>query len=216
MSIRHSLSLKILAAVTTVIFSAHGTHAQTPALPAAPVAGTPPVAAGAPGAGAPAATPPAVAAPRPFREIVKDAKEIPGYFMLYQKDEKIWLAIKPDQFDKLFFFSYNIPQSVGERGLYGSQMGGSKLVTFHRIGTQIQLIAKNLAYYADAGSPQAEMVTQAFSNSLLASAPTVSAPHPENKAVLVDASALLFTDIPGYLTQLEAAFRMPFALLSIT
>ena len=37
-------------------------------------------------------------------------------------------------------------------------------------------------------------------------------PHPESKAVLIEANALLFADIPGYSTSLERAFRMPFAL----
>ena len=161
---------------------------------------------------APAAARPDPAAPRPYAEIIKDATVIPGFFTLYRKDEKIWIAIKPEQFDKLFFFSYNSPQSVGERGLYSSQMGGAKLVSFRKIGTQIQLIADNTAHYAEPGTPQATMVSQAFSKSLLASAAAASAPHAETKAVLVDASALLFTDIPGYLTSLETAFRLPFAL----
>jgi hypothetical protein len=176
---------------------------------------TPP--AGVPGPTGPAgpagpAARPDAAAPKPFAEVIKGAKTIPGYFTLHQKDEKLWIEIRPEQFDKLFFFSYNIPQSVGERGLYGSQMGSSALVSFHRIGTQVQLIASNEAYYAEPGTPQAQMVSQSFSKSLLASALSASSPHPDSKAILVDAGALLITDIPGYLSRLEAAFRMPFAL----
>ncbi len=210
MPLRHLSPMKTLAAG---VLCALNVHAQTPA-PApvrapAPAAATPPATTPA---AAPTPAPPPAPAPRPYREIIKDTKEIPGYFTLHQKDEKLWISIKPDQFDKLFFFSYNIPQSLGERGLYGSQMGGSRMVTFHRVGTQIQLIAKNMQHFAAAGTPQAQTVSQSFSDSLLASAPAASSPHPETKAVLVDASALLFTDIPGYLTQLETAFRMPFAL----
>src|SRR6185369_18100588 len=44
------------------------------------------------------------------------------------------------------------------------------------------------------------------------SAPVVSQPHPESKAVLVEANALLLSDIPAASTQLETAFRLPFAL----
>ena len=36
-----------------------------------------------------------------------------------------------------------------------------------------------------------------FTDSLLASAPVVSQPHPERKSVLIEANALLLTDIPG-------------------
>ncbi len=175
------------------------TPPATPAVAASPTAGT-------------GAAPAAPVPPRPYRDVIKDSKEIAGFFTLHQKDEKVWMAIRPDQFDTLFFFSYNIPQSVGERGLYGSQMGRSALVTFKRIGNQVQLIAKNTEHFAAPGTPQAHAVSQSFSDSLLASAAVVSSPHPDTKAVLIDASALLFADIPGYLTRLETAFRLPFAL----
>ena len=204
MSQPHSLARNALYAcvLTTLSFAA---VAQTPA--AAPTVAPPgaaPAAAGAP----PAAAPP----PRPYSAIVKDAKEIAGFFTIYEKDEKVWLAIKPEQFDKPFFFTYNIPQSIGERGLYGSQMGGAELVVFKKIGSQVQLLAKNAEFFAKPGTPQAQFVSEAFSDSLMASAAAVSLPHPDTKAVLVELNSLLFSDIPGYSTRLEAAFRMPFAL----
>ncbi len=171
--------------------------------PATPPAGAPPAAAG------PAAAPGAL---KPYKDVIKDATETPGFFTVYQKDEKVWIAIKPEQFDKPFFFAHNIPQSVGERGLYASQMGGSDMVVLKKIGNQIQLIAKNTEFFAKPGTPQAQFVSEGFSDSLLASATAVSAPHPETKAVLVELNALLFSDIPGYGTNLEAAFRMPFGL----
>jgi hypothetical protein len=149
---------------------------------------------------------------KPFKEIIKDSKEHKGLFTLYQKDEKVWMEIRPEQFEHPFFFSYNIPSSIGERGLYGSQMGNSYQVVFKKIGNQVQLIAKNTEYYATPGTPQALAVTQAFSDSLLASATVLSAPHTESKALLIDASALLFNDIPGYSTRLETAYRIPYVL----
>ena len=108
---------------------------------------------GSPAVGGPPATAPG--APKPFKDLIKEAKEIPGFFTLYQKDEKVWIAIKPEQFDKPFFFTYNIPQSVGERGLYASQMGGAEMAMFRKIGGQVQLIAKNTDFYATPGTPQA-------------------------------------------------------------
>ncbi len=200
-------STKIITASILLALSATAL-AQVPA----PVPAAVPGAAGT-GIGTPAVLPPTVpGAPRPFKEIIKDAKEIPGFFTLYQKDEKVWIAIKPEQFDKPFFFTYNIPQSVGERGLYGSQMGGAEMVVFKKIGNLVQLIAKNAEFYAAPGTPQAQFVSEGFSDSLLASAVTASAPNADSKAVLIEANSLLFTDIPGYLTRLEFAYRMPFAL----
>ena len=147
-----------------------------------------------------------------MKDFLKDSKATPGFFTLHQKDDKVWLEILPSQFDKPFFFSYNVPRSVGERGLYGSQMGGSQMAVFKKIGNQIQLIAKNTQFFAKEGTPQAQFVSESFSDSLLSSAPVLTQPHAETKSVLIEANALLFTDIPGYLTRLEYAFRMPFGL----
>jgi hypothetical protein len=149
---------------------------------------------------------------RPYRDVLKDAKTIPGYFTLHQREEKVWLEIRPEQFEQPFFFAFNIPRSVGERGLYGGQMGRSHIAFFRRIGERVQLIARNEAYFAAQGSPQANFVAEAFSDSLIASAPFDAQPNPANKAIIVDAGALLFGDIPGYLTRLENAFRLSYQL----
>ncbi|MFM8920179.1 MAG: zinc-dependent metalloprotease [Limnohabitans sp.] len=180
--------------------------AQSPAAPATPPAN------GAAPAVAPATPPSAPGALRPMKDILKDAKSTPGFFTLHQKDDKIWLEILPSQLGKPFFFSFNVPRSVGERGLYGSQMGGSKIVEFQKVGNQVQLIAKNTQFFAKEGTPQAQFVAESFSDSLMSSAAVVSAPNPETKSILIEANALLFSDIPGYQTRLEYAFRMPFSL----
>ena len=206
-----SFKLNALTAAFFSFWALTAAQAQTPeAPPAAPVAAP---AAAAPAPAAAAATPPAApGALRPMKDFLKDSKATPGYFTLHQKDDKVWLEILPSQLNKPFFFSYNIPRSVGERGLYGSQMGGSKLVEFTKIGNQIQLIAKNTQFFAKEGTPQAQFVAESFSDSLMASAAVLTQPHPDTKSILIEANSLLFADIPGYQTRLEMAFRMPFAL----
>ena len=83
--------------------------------------------------------------------------------------------------------------------------------TFRKIGSnQVQLVALNTTYVAGS-QPMKAAVEQAFSHSLLASAVIASAPHPERKSVLIDASFLL-SDIPGYATMIEQAFRLPYSL----
>ena len=203
-----ALTFACLSALTL-----NAVHAQTP--PAPPTAPGAPAATTATSPAAPGAPAAAAAAPgalRPMKDFLKDSKATPGFFTLHQKDDKVWIEILPSQLDKPFFFSYNIPRSVGERGLYGSQMGGSKLVEFKKIGNQIQLIAKNTQFFAKPGTPQAQFVSESFSDSLMSSAAVLTQPHPETKSVLIEANSLLFTDIPGYQTRLEYSFRMPFAL----
>jgi hypothetical protein len=142
--------------------------------------------------------------------VIKDAKELPGLVSLWQKDDKVWLELKPDQLGPLYFLSWNFPQSLGERGLYGGMMGDSHLVYFKRIGNTLQLLARNTAFTAKEGTPIAQAVAEGFSDSLLASAPVLSLPHPERKSFLVEANALLLRDLPMAATQLEFAFRQPY------
>ena len=207
-----NFKLTAMTAACISLWALTSAQAQTPPSPAA--ATVPATTPTAPGAAptAPGTPPAAPGALRPMKDFLKDSKAIPGYFTLHQKDDKVWLEILPSQIGKPFFFSYNIPNSVGERGLYGSQMGSSKLVEFRKIGNQIQLIAKNTQFFAKEGTPQAQFVSESFSDSLMASGAVLTQPHPETKSILIEANSLLFTDIPGYQTRLEAAFRMPFAL----
>ena len=191
--------------------------AQEPTPPAPPVPPAPDVPVVATTPLQPAAVPvPAAAlpsaAPRPFVDMVRGAAHLPGFLSLYQKEEKVWIELRPDQFDRPLFMSVNMPNGIGERGVYGSQMGISRVVVFRRIGNLVQMIARNTGFGAKAGTPEALAVQQAFSDSLLAIAPVASGPNPQNKSILVEANILLFGDIPSYTTRLEAAFRMPYAM----
>jgi hypothetical protein len=146
---------------------------------------------------------------KPFADIIKDAKREDGLFPIWRKDEKTWLEIPRSALGKPFLFSVNVANSVGERGLYASQMGPARMAEWRRVGNQVQLVAVNNQFRAE-GDARA-VVAQAFSPSLLAASTAASADHPEHKSFLVDAS-LLLSDIPGYSTRLEMAYRLPYAL----
>ncbi len=178
-------------------------------MPVAPVApGAAPAATGVPGA---AAARPDPAAPRPFAEVSKDAQRQDGFVPVWRKDEKVWLEIAPEQLNKPMLFTVNVAQSVGERGLYAGAMAREWLVEFRRVGNQIQVLARQQGFRALRDPVAARAVAEGFSDSLIGAGPVASAAHPERKSVLVDAGFLL-ADIAGSSTQLEAAFRMPFAV----
>jgi hypothetical protein len=210
MYVLNTLRVAVLAALSAQALAQE--PVPTPPVPHAPEA---PVAAAVPQQPVAAAAPTLVlptAAPRPFAELVRGAHHVPGFLGLYQKEEKVWIELRPDQFDKPYFMSVNMPNGIGERGIYGSQMGLSQVVVFHRVGSLVQMIAKNTGYGARGGTPQALAVQQAFSDSLLAVAPVASAPHPQSRSILVEANALLLGDIPSMSTRLETAFRMAYVM----
>jgi hypothetical protein len=155
-------------------------------------------------------TSPAVPSPRSFASVTRDAQAIPGYFTLYEKEDRVFIELKPEQLNTAYYLSINRTRGLGENFVYPFMMRGH-VVEFRKVGQLVQLIAKNPRYGAKEGTPLARAARESFTDSLLASAPIVSEPHPETKAILVDASALFVTDLPGDSTVLEAAYRSPYA-----
>src|SRR5437763_2021299 len=99
-------------------------HAESPEAES-PLAGIPPT---PPRTAASAATIKAPVDPaplKPFAEVIQGAKRQPGLLPVWRKDEKVWLEIPPEMVGKPFLFTANIANSVGERGLYASQMAPS-------------------------------------------------------------------------------------------
>jgi hypothetical protein len=185
--------------------------APAPAAPAPAAAAANTAAAAPTGAAGATAARPDPAAPRPFAEVARDATRQDGFVPVWRKDDKVWLEIAPELLNKPLLFTVNVSQSVGERGLYASAMARDWLVEFRRVGTQIHLLARQQGFRGDRDPASARAVAEGFSDSLVGAAAVASAAHPERKSVLIDAGFLL-GDIAGTSTQLEAAFRLPFAV----
>ena len=192
---------------------APGAQAATPT--AAPSAA--PAPAGSPAAaprppGAPPAAAPAPGQPPPFATVIKDAKPTHGLFSVWQKDEKVWIELKPDDFDKPFFLSPKLRTGIGEARVFGGLMvGAPTLVEFRRQHNVVQLVAINQQQVAQAGTPEARAVAAAVSPSLLTAYPVGSQPHPDRKAVLVDLSAMLMNDMLGIGGHLQRTYRQNYA-----
>lgn len=190
--------------------------ATPPATGSSPVGNAPQAADATAGAAADAAKPAAAqrpdpSAPKPFAEVIKGATRSDGYLPVWRKDDQVWLEIAPERLGQLMLMTANVTNSVGERGLYAGQMAQDAAVELRQVGKSLQVVARNMAFRASGDPAMARTVAQSFSDSLLAAAPVASAPHPEHKAVLVDAS-FLKADLVGYGTALERAFRLPYSL----
>ncbi len=204
-----SLALGLTACATQPPLAAGGAPSGTAA--AAPD-GRPAGVLGAPAA--PAATP-APGQLQPFATVAKDARRIEGGLIaVWQKDDRFWFELGPDDFAKPFFFGPKLASGIGENGLYGGSMlgrwgtfGRQQMVQFRRLHNQVQLLALNTAYEAPARTPEGRAVQAAFSPSLLGSGAVASQPHPERKTVLVEANPIFLSDLLGLSIQLQRAYR---------
>jgi hypothetical protein len=171
---------------------------------------------GATAAFAPAARPAAAGGPPlpPFATVTQGSRRIDGMLTLWQKDDKVWLELKPEDFNKPMFFSPKISQGLGEGGLYGgtllrsySTWGSPQIVEFRRIHNLVQLVALNETFRATAGTPQAHAVDASYSVSLIGSVPVGSQPEAASQGVLVEANNLFLVDTLGMAIHLQQMFR---------
>ncbi|HET7729351.1 MAG TPA: zinc-dependent metalloprotease [Usitatibacter sp.] len=153
---------------------------------------------------------PAVPSPRSFEMIIKDATLKPGFFPLYEKEEKVFIELKPEHFNTPFYLSINRTRGLGENFIYPFMVRGY-IVEFRKVGGLVQMIAKNPRYKAKDGTPISLAAQQSFTDSLIGTANVASLPHPERKSVLVEANPLFLSDIAGDSTQLEATYRAPYS-----
>jgi len=192
--------------------------AAAPAAPAASSASGAANGAAANGAARPAAAPPPALVP-PFELVIKDAKRIEGPIVAWQKDDKLWLELAPEQFGKPYMWSPKLATGIGEAFVLGGLMaygvsgaGGPQVVEFVRVHHTVRLQSRNTDVTAKPGSPEARAVAASFSPSLLGSMAVASQPHPQRATVLVDASTLFLSDLQGVAMQLQRAFRQGYSL----
>ena len=193
------------------------------AAPAAAASGTPQAAAAAPAArpasGAAAATPPLLPGqPQPFATVIKDAKKIDGALTTWQKEDKVWIELMPEDFGKAWLFAPKIARGIGEAGLFGGTMigpygryGRQQLVEFKRVHNLVQLLARNTEFTARDKTPEARAIEAGFSPSLLGTTTVASQPHPERKSILIEANSLFITDLLGVGIALQRQFRQGYA-----
>ena len=120
------------------------TPARPPAGPGISASGVPP--------GSPQAGPPPSSA-QPFATVIKDAKKIDGLFTLYQREERAWIELRPEDFGKPFFLSPKLATGIGEARLFGGSMDTPQVIEFRRVHNQVQMIARNTRFIAKAGTP---------------------------------------------------------------
>jgi len=158
-------------------------------------------------------------APAPFAAVVKDARRIEGPLTLWQKEEKVWIELLPEQLGQPFLLSPKIKSGISQAWVLGGLMaypingaGGPQVVEFVRVHNQVRLQARNAEVLAQAGTPEARAVADAYSKSLLGVVPLASQPHPERKSVLFEANALFLADLQGIGMKLQRGLRQGHAL----
>src|SRR6516164_3545810 len=124
-----------------------------------------------------------------FDKVVKGAKEYDGLFKMYQKDEHLYVEIRPDQLDKPFLCPIAIARGAGLGG-YTLNFEEQWVLIFKRTGDRehpgdkVHLIRRNVHFRAKPGSPAAHAVETTYTDSVLMALPIKAINHNRNSVLL--------------------------------
>ena len=137
-----------------------------------------------------------------FAKVIKDFDKVEGLFDLYRDPEenKVFLAIRPDQFDQIYLCSITRTQGDGyffdSASLVSIGRGwGTFPFVFQRVGKKVFFAHKNVYYRAEPDAAIHRAVDRGLSDSILGVGSIEGQPHPETGAVLVDPNDFFVQDI---------------------
>ncbi|MGH9748908.1 MAG: zinc-dependent metalloprotease [Candidatus Polarisedimenticolia bacterium] len=150
----------------------------------------------------------------PFEKAVKEAKEIQGLFNVYYKEDegKYLLEIAPSQFDAPFLLNPTLVSGLGEFFVYPADMLPEYVVSFHRVGRNVQLIHRNALFTADASSSMGRPSGVAAPDAIVGQSKIESLPHPDRKSILIDLGAIVVNDLEGAGLLLKRVLETPWGL----
>lgn len=131
-----------------------------------------------------------------FDSVIKDYDKIPGLFTFYENlnEGKVYMEIKPEQFNKLYMCS--LTRSAGDGAFYDNgALVGEFPFEFRRVGKKVQMIIKNLNFRVDSTSALSRALERGVSNSIYGVAKIEGEPHKDTKAILVDPTGFFVQDV---------------------
>jgi len=133
----------------------------------------------------------------PAAALLKDATKLSGLFPLWRKDDKLYAELPDGMLGQELFVLTSISRGIGERSLLGGmslEFGDDWVWQFRKVDDSIQVVRRNVRFFAAKGSPEAKAVDLAYTDSVLFSSP-IKGKGPGG-GHLVDLSTIFLTDLP--------------------
>ena len=132
---------------------------------------------------------------KPFNEVIKGFDKIPGLFDFYvnKKDGSVFMAVKPDQLNRIFLCG--MTRSAGDGSYFdsGAQTGDFPF-EIKQVGKKIQFLQVNTRFHADSTSAMSRAMGRSISYSIFGSTTVASLPD-DKGSILIDPSGILVTDV---------------------
>ncbi len=142
-----------------------------------------------------------------FEKLTKDATLHGGFFDLYEKDGKVYLAVPRERLGQDFLMEYKIARGIGARGLFGGTMLNlfeGNVMALEKRGDKVFLLQRPHRFRAGSDPAAARAVDLTFGSSVVESA-KVEATRPDS-ALVLEVTSWFLSDLSGI------GQRMRFAL----
>jgi hypothetical protein len=129
--------------------------------------------------------------------LLKDATRLPGLIPLYRKADKLFAEISDSLLGKELFVLTSISRGIGERSLLGGMslgFGDDWVWQFRKVDDTIQVVRRNVRFFATKGSPESKAVDLAYTDSVLFSVKIAG--KTSSGGYLIDLAPIFLTDLP--------------------
>ena len=149
----------------------------------------------------------ASAAPtQPYVTFMRGADHQDGVIDLVRKDDKLYLDLRPDNFDKPYIILPSITSGVGGDAFAG-RVYDPLVVIFKRVGNRVMWVTPNTRYVADKGTSAAASLAVSVADSVI-QATTVLAEDPAKTHVVIEPTFFL-SDFEGIGADLGKGVKSP-------
>ncbi len=134
----------------------------------------------------------APATPSKFEQLTTGTKKVEGLWTAYFKDQQILVDLKQPQLGQDYLMLSSIARGVSQGMVIGGIMWGDEVLwSFRKVGDKIHVLKRNVKFKAKPGTPEANAVKVAYSDSVMYALPVLT---DTNGGFLVDMTRIFLSD----------------------
>lgn len=129
-----------------------------------------------------------------FEQLTKGLKKAEGMFTLYHNEQKLLVLLKGSDLGKDYIVLTSIARGISRGMVLGGMswgFGDDVIWSFRKVGDKIHVLRRNVRFQAKPGSPEADAVKLAYSDSVLYALPILTEASGGN---LVDMTRIFMSD----------------------
>ena len=132
--------------------------------------------------------------PSKFDRAVEDLEKQDGLWTSYHSEKKLLIHLKGSQLDREYIVIPSIARGISRGNVLGGMswdFEGDAIWSFRKVADAIHVVQPNVRFRADAGSPEADAVKLAYSDSVIYSLPIIAE---QGGGYLVDMTGVFMSD----------------------